>query len=53
MVEVEPFDRFGQRDDLVVAMTPAQPQQIIAQRLGQYPHLVAIGIDPERAVTLA
>ena len=50
--QVEPLDRLLGRDDLVVAMAPAQPQQVVAQRLGQEAH-VAIGIDAERAVALA
>jgi hypothetical protein len=33
-------------------MAPAEPEQIIAQRLGQDAQLVAIGLDAERAVTL-
>ena len=45
MVEVEPFDRLLAADDLVVAMAPAEPQQIIEQRLGQDAQLVAIGVD--------
>ena len=50
-VDVEPLDRLLGRDDLVVAMAPAEPQQIVAQRLGQIAH-VAIGVDAERAVAL-
>ena len=53
MVEVEPVDRLVAADDLVVAMAPAEAQQIIEQRLGQDAQLVAIGIDAERAVALA
>ena len=45
MVEVEPFDRLFAADDLVVAMAPAEAQQIIEQRFGQDAQLVAIGID--------
>src|SRR3546814_4215459 len=32
----------------VVAMAPAEPQQVVAQRLGQIAH-IAIGLDAERA----
>ena len=34
----------------VITMTPAKPQQIIVYRLRQQPHLVAIGVDAQRAV---
>ena len=50
--QVEPFDRLLGRDDLVIAMAPAQPQQVVAQRRRQEAH-VAIGIDAQRAVALA
>ena len=53
MVEAEPFDRLLAADDLVVAVAPAEPKQIIGQRLRQDSELVAIGIDPERPVALA
>ena len=53
MVEVEPFDGLFAADDLVVAMTPAEPEEVIADRFGQIAELVAVGIDPERAVALA
>ena len=53
MVEVEPVDRLLAADDLVVAMAPAEPQQIVEQRLGQDAQLVAIVVDAERAVALA
>ena len=52
MVEVEPFHRLVAADDLVVAMAPAEPEQIVEQRLGQDAELVAIGVDAERAVPL-
>ena len=52
MVEVEPCDGLVAADDLVVAMAPAEPQQIVEQGLGQHAQLVAIGIDAERAVPL-
>ena len=53
MIDVEPFDRLVAADDLVVAMAPAEAQQIIEQRLGQDAELVAIGVDAQRAVALA
>jgi hypothetical protein len=37
---------------LVVAMAPAEAQQIVEQRLGQDAELVAVGVDAERAVAL-
>ena len=52
MVEVEPLDRLLAVDDFVVAMAPAEPQQIVEQRFGQDAELVAIGVDAERAVAL-
>ena len=35
MVEVEPLDRLGEADDLVIAMSPAEAQEIIGKSLGQ------------------
>ena len=49
--EIEPFDRLRGGDDLVIAMAPAQPQQIVAHGLGQIAH-VAIGLDRQRAMAL-
>src|SRR3546814_11271258 len=50
-VEVEPFDGLLGGDDLVVAMAPAEAQQIVAQRLRQVAQ-VAVGVDAEGAVAL-
>ena len=50
-VEVEPFDRLFSRDDLGIAMTPAEPQQIIPQGLRQVAH-VPIGLDAKGTVAL-
>ena len=50
--QVEPLDCLLGRDDLVVAVAPAQAQQVVAQRLGQEAH-VAIGVDAQCAVPLA
>src|SRR3546814_20994754 len=52
MSEVEPFGRLRAADDFVVAMPPAEAEAIIVHRLGQIAHLVAIGVDAERAVKL-
>src|SRR5690348_2160592 len=52
MVEVEPLDRLIAVDDFVVAVPPAQPEQIIVDRFGKHSKLVAIGIDTERSVAL-
>lgn len=35
-----------------IAVTPAQPQQVVEQRFGQDAEVVAIRIDPQRAVAL-
>ena len=51
MVQIEPFDGLGGGDDFLIAMAPAQPDEIIAHGLGQVAH-VAIGLDGQRAVTL-
>ena len=53
MADIEPFDRLIAADDLVVAMTPAKPQLIIEQGLGEDAEVVAIGIDPQCPVPLA
>ena len=50
-VQVEPFDRLVGRDDFVVAVAPAEAQQVVAHGRGQIAH-VAIGLDAERAVAL-
>ena len=50
-VQVEPLDRLRGRDDLVVAMAPAQAQQVIAHRLRQKAHF-PVRLDRERAVPL-
>ena len=50
-VEVEPLDRLRGRDHLVVAMAPAQAQQVIAHGFREKAH-VPIGLDCKRAVAL-
>ncbi len=50
-VESEPFDRLLGRDDLRVAVAPAQPQQIVPERLGQIAH-GAVFLHAQRAVAL-
>ena len=49
--QIEPFDHLRGRHDFIIAMAPAQPHQIVAQRLGQIAH-GAIGLDAERAMPL-
>ena len=49
--QVERRDHLLGRDDLLVAMAPAEPDQIIAQRRRQIAH-GAIGVDAERTVAL-
>ena len=50
--EIEPAYRILPRDDLVVAVTPAEPEQVIVQRFGQDSHVVAIRFDSHRAMPL-
>ena len=50
-VEIEPVDHLRGRHDLVVAVAPAEPHEIVAQRGRQIAHL-AVGLDAERAVAL-
>ena len=52
MTQVEPLGRLFAADDFVVAVAPAEAEEIIVHRFGQIAHFVAIGIDAERAVTL-
>ena len=49
--EIEGLDHLLCREDLLVAMRPAEPHEIVAQRHGQIAE-PAIGIDPERAMAL-
>ena len=49
--DVEPVYRILGRDDLVVAVAPAEPQQVIAQRLRQIAEF-AVLLDADRAVAL-
>ena len=50
-IEVEPGDGLGGVDDLVVAVTPAEPEQRVAHRGGQNAEL-GIGADGDRTVPL-
>ena len=50
-IEVEPGDRLLGRYDLLVAVAPAEAEQIIAQRLGQIAELT-IGVHAQSAVPL-
>ena len=34
-IEIEPFDRLLTRNDLLVTVAPAEPQQIVAERPGK------------------
>ncbi len=47
--EGKPFDSLSPGNDLVIAMAPAEPQQVVEHRVRQYPH-VAIGVDTQRAM---
>jgi hypothetical protein len=44
-------DHLGRREELPIALRPAEPHQIVAERVGQVAHL-AIGLDAERAMAL-
>src|SRR5687768_11568443 len=45
--QVKPADRILPGDDLLVAMAPAEAQQIVEQGLGEDAEIVAIGLDAE------
>jgi hypothetical protein len=49
--KIEGVDHFLRREKFLVTLAPAEPHQIIAQRLGQIAH-GAIGVDAERAMAL-
>ena len=49
--DIEPLDRLLKRDDLLVAVAPAQAHQVIAQRFRQVAHL-AVGLDADRTMPL-
>ena len=49
---IEPGDGLFAAYELIVAMAPAEPQQVVEKRFRQNPELVAIGIDAQRAVAL-
>ena len=51
VVEIERLDHLLGREDLLVAVAPAQADEIVAQRVGQVAH-GAVGVDAERAVAL-
>ena len=51
MVEIKPRDCLLAADDLVVAVAPAQPEQIVAHRFGQEP-LAPVLLQADRAVAL-
>ena len=52
MRQVEPFDRLLAADDLVVAVTPAEAQQVIGNRFREQAEFVAIGIHAQSPVPL-
>src|SRR6185437_17110847 len=49
--QVERGDHFVGTEYFLLAVAPAEPHQVVAQCNGQVAH-GAVGIDPERAVTL-
>src|SRR5438874_9771590 len=50
-IDVEPLDCLFGRDDLVVAMAPAEAEKIVSKSLGQVAEL-AIRVDAECAMPL-
>src|SRR5258708_7394588 len=50
-IDVEPLYRLFGRDDLVVAMAPAEAEKIVSKSLGQVAQF-AIRVDAERAMPL-
>ena len=46
IVEIKPFDRLLTRNDLLVTVAPAEPQQIVAERPGQVAE-IPICVDAE------
>ena len=50
-LETKPFDRLFGGDDLLIAMAPAQAQQVVAHRGCQIAH-IGIGLGAERAMAL-
>ncbi len=51
LVEIERLDHLLGRKNLLVAVAPAEADEIVAQRLGQIAH-GPVGVDAERAVAL-
>ena len=45
MIDVEPLDCLLAADDFIVAMPPAEAQQIVEQRFGKDAEFVALGVD--------
>ena len=50
-IEIEPVDHLVGREDLIIAMAPAEPGQIVAHRFRQIAH-GAIGLDAKSTMTL-
>ena len=52
MGNIKPFNRLFAGDDFIVAMSPAQAEEVVEQSFGQDAHLVTIGVHTQRAVPL-
>ena len=50
-LQVKPFDGLFGGDDLVIAVAPAEAEQVVAHRFRQIAH-VAVGFDRQRAMAL-
>ena len=51
IAEIKPFNQLRRGKNLLVAMAPSQPRQVIAQGRGQITQ-GAVGLDPQRPVAL-
>src|SRR3546814_5267073 len=51
-VQIKQFDRPITRNDFLVTIAPAEPQQIIGDSFRQHSHIIAIGITAQGSVTL-
>src|SRR3546814_18015112 len=51
-VQIKQFDRPITRNDFLVTIAPAEPQQIIGDSYRQHSHIIAIGIHAQGSVPL-
>src|SRR3546814_14254408 len=52
LVHIKQFDRPTTRNDFLVTIAPAEPQQIIGDSFRQHSHIIAIGIHAQGSVPL-